>query len=157
MNTQNLPDKAGVIMFPPLLYVLVLLAGIAISLIFPNHFINFSIALPLGSLLFLSGLFTMLRAGRTFIKNKNPINPSGSTQLIIKSGIYKYTRNPMYVSFSIMYVGISLLTNAWCSFLLLFPLLVLVQKGLIEREERYLTRKFGGEYVDYKTKVRRWI
>ena len=157
MDNQTFPDKAGVIMFPPLLYALVLIAGITASQFFPYHFINFQLALLLGSIVFLVGLTTMLRAGRTFIKNKNPINPAGSTQLIITSGIYRYTRNPMYVAFALMYIGISILTNAWCSLLMLLPLLILVQKGIIEREEKYLTRKFGAEYLAYKSKVRRWI
>ncbi len=157
MDNQTFPDKAGVIMFPPLLYALVLIAGIAVSKFFPYHFINLQLALPLGIFILAAGFVNLFRAARIFVQKKNPINPAASTKLIINMGIYKYTRNPMYLSFAIMYTGISILTNSWCSLLLLFPLLVLVQKGIIEREEQYLTRKFGAEYLAYKSKVRRWI
>jgi protein-S-isoprenylcysteine O-methyltransferase Ste14 len=157
MNQQNTQDKAGVLIFPPLLYLLVLVTGILISYFFPFHFINFSIALPIGIIITVLGITSLILAATLFRKNKNPVNPSGSTQLIICSGIYKYTRNPMYLGLTTIFIGISIITNAWFSFILLFPLLMICQKGIIEREESYLTRKFGNEYLDYQSKVRRWI
>ena len=157
MSNRTTSDKAGVLMFPPLLYLLVLATGILISYFFPKQLIGFSIALPMGIIISMAGIASLIFAAHLFRKNKNPVNPSGSTQLIISNGIYKYTRNPMYLSLTIIYTGISIITNAWFSFVLLFPLLIVVQKGIIEREEKYLTRKFGDEYLAYKGKVRRWI
>jgi len=157
MSNQTIQDKAGVLIFPPLLYLLVLATGILVSYFFPQHLINFSIAMPMGILFLITGITTLILAATLFRKNKNPVNPSGSTQLIICSGIYKYTRNPMYLSLTLIFTGISIITNAWFSFVLLFPLLLICQKGIIEREEKYLTRKFGNEYLNYKEKVRRWI
>lgn len=157
MSEQTLPDKAGVIMFPPLLYLLVLLTGILLSYCFPYQLIKSDIALPLGIVIAATGITTLLFAATLFRKKKNPVNPSGSTKLIISSGIYQYTRNPMYLSLTLIYTGISIITNSWFSFIFLFPLLIVVQKGIIEREEKYLTRKFGNDYLAYKEKVRRWI
>jgi protein-S-isoprenylcysteine O-methyltransferase Ste14 len=157
MNQQTPQDKAGVIIFPPLLYLLVLVTGIIISYFFPYHFIDFSIALPIGIIITFLGIASLILAAKLFRKNKNPVNPSGSTQLIICTGIYKYTRNPMYLGLTTIFIGISTITNAWFSFILLFPLLMICQKGIIEREESYLARKFGNEYLDYQSKVRRWI
>jgi len=70
-----------------------------------------------------------------------------------------FTNTPeiRYLSLTLIFTGISIITNAWFSFVLLFPLLLICQKGIIEREEKYLTRKFGNEYLNYKEKVRRWI
>ncbi len=157
MSNQTNQDKAGVLIFPPLLYLLVLSTGIIVSYFFPQHFINFSIAMPMGIIFTITGITTLILAATLFRKNKNPVNPSGSTQLIICSGIYKYTRNPMYLSLTLIFTGISIITNSWFSFVLLLPLLLICQKGIIEREEKYLTRKFGDEYLKYKAKVRRWI
>jgi len=157
MSNQTNQDKAGVLIFPPLLYLLVLSTGIIVSYFFPQHFINFSIAMPIGIIFSITGITTLILAATLFRKNKNPVNPSGSTQLIICSGIYKYTRNPMYLSLTLIFIGISIITNSWFSFVLLLPLLLICQKGIIEREEKYLTRKFGDEYLKYKAKVRRWI
>jgi protein-S-isoprenylcysteine O-methyltransferase Ste14 len=157
MSHQTTQDKAGVLIFPPLLYLLALATGILISYFFPHHFIDFSVALPIGIIITVLGITSLILAASLFRKNKNPVNPSGSTQLIIGSGIYKYTRNPMYLGLTFIFIGISTITNAWFSFILLFPLLIVCQKGIIEREERYLTRKFGNEYLDYQSKVRRWL
>jgi protein-S-isoprenylcysteine O-methyltransferase Ste14 len=157
MSNQPIPDKAGVIIFPPLLYFIVLVAGLAISYIFSYKFLSPDFAFPIGGVLLIAGFAILFRAARTFVKNNNPVNPSGSTQLIISSGIYQYTRNPMYLGLTMIFMGISILTNAWFSFVLLPPLLMIVQKGIIEREEKYLTRKFGNEYLNYKSKVRRWL
>jgi protein-S-isoprenylcysteine O-methyltransferase Ste14 len=157
MSHQTSQDKAGVLIFPPLLYLLVLATGIVVSYFFPHHFIDFSIALTMGIIITALGITSLILAATLFRKNKNPVNPSGSTQLIICSGIYKYTRNPMYLGLTTIFIGISTITNAWFSFILLFPLLMVCQKGIIEREEKYLTRKFGNEYLDYQSKVRRWI
>lgn len=157
MSNQTKHDKAGVLIFPPLLYLLVLTTGTLVSYFFPYQFIDFSIALPMGIIITLLGITSLILAANLFRKNKNPVNPSGSTQLIICTGIYKYTRNPMYLGLTIIFIGISTITNSWFSFVLLFPLLMVCQKGIIEREEKYLTRKFGNEYLDYQSKVRRWI
>jgi protein-S-isoprenylcysteine O-methyltransferase Ste14 len=157
MNHQTTQDKAGVLIFPPLMYLLALATGILISYFFPHHFIDFSIALPFGIIITILGITSLILAASLFRKNKNPVNPSGSTQLIICSGIYKYTRNPMYLGLTIIFIGLSIISNAWFSFIILFPLLIVCQKGIIEREERYLTRKFGNEYLEYQSKVRRWI
>jgi protein-S-isoprenylcysteine O-methyltransferase Ste14 len=63
----------------------------------------------------------------------------------------------MYVGFTLMYVGISALTNALAPVLLLPAVFAVMRRGVIEREERYLERKFGDEYLQYKERVRRWI
>jgi protein-S-isoprenylcysteine O-methyltransferase Ste14 len=63
----------------------------------------------------------------------------------------------MYVGFTLMYVGISALANALLPILLLPAVQQLMRRGIIEREERYLERKFGDEYLRYKERVQRWI
>jgi protein-S-isoprenylcysteine O-methyltransferase Ste14 len=63
----------------------------------------------------------------------------------------------MYLGFTLMYVGISALANALLPVLLLPAILQLMKRGVIEREERYLERKFGEEYLQYKASARRWV
>ena len=76
---------------------------------------------------------------------------------LVQDGPFRYSRNPGYFSLAMLYAGIAILRNAvWA--ILLLPLLVLVtQRELIEREERYLERTFGEEYLAYKRRVRRWV
>jgi len=79
------------------------------------------------------------------------------TTVIVSVGVYRLTRNPMYFSLAILYLGITCWVNSiWC-LLLLFPVLIVVNEGVIKREEKYLEKKFGDEYLKYKSTVRRWI
>jgi len=85
------------------------------------------------------------------------INPAQPTTAIVSDGVFGLSRNPLYLSLTLLYIAISLLLGAFWALLLLLPLLVIVQIGVIEREEKYLERKFGDEYLLYKAQVRRWI
>ena len=73
------------------------------------------------------------------------------------SGLYSYSRNPLYVSLTFAYLSIALATNSGWSLLLVVPALAVMRYGVIAREERYLTAKFGEPYTQYKASVRRWI
>jgi protein-S-isoprenylcysteine O-methyltransferase Ste14 len=83
-----------------------------------------------------------------------PFNPSTR---IVAHGLYRFTRNPMYIGFALRTLGLAILVDsAWM--LLSVPVgLVLIDRIVITREERYLERKFGDEYLNYKRRVRRWI
>jgi len=157
MTIQKNTDQAGVIAFPPLLFGITLLIGLLIGYGFPTPLLPRITALSTGGGLLLVGVSTLLLSFRAMIKHKTTINPNGVTTTIVKSGIYRYTRNPMYLSLTLIYFGVSVAANAWWGLLLLIPLLIVVQKGIIEREEAYLTGKFGNDYLSYKAQVRRWF
>jgi protein-S-isoprenylcysteine O-methyltransferase Ste14 len=72
-------------------------------------------------------------------------------------GPFRHTRNPGYLSLTMIYAGLASLANALWAILLLPAALLVIQRGVIEREERYLERRFGEEYLRYKARVRRWI
>jgi protein-S-isoprenylcysteine O-methyltransferase Ste14 len=86
-----------------------------------------------------------------------PANPYKPVSRMVTDGPFRYTRNPAYLSMTRVYTGIASLTNALWAILLLPVALLVIQRGVIEREERYLERKFGEEYLRYKAQVRRWI
>jgi protein-S-isoprenylcysteine O-methyltransferase Ste14 len=69
----------------------------------------------------------------------------------------RYTRNPAYLSMSTIYAGIAALRNALWAILFLPLVVYVIQRDQIEREEQYLERVFGAEYLNYKTSVRRWV
>ncbi|MFD2934941.1 methyltransferase family protein [Spirosoma flavum] len=157
MTTDKNADHARVIAFPPLLFGSTLLLGLGISYVFPTPVLSTSIALRIGLVWLSVGVSTLLLAFRGMIHHKTTIHPKGATTAIVSNGLYRYSRNPMYVSLTLIYIGVSMGTNAWWGLFLLIPLLLVVQKGIIEREEEYLTRKFGEEYLSYKAMVRRWL
>jgi len=96
------------------------------------------------------GFITQKRAGTDPI----PFNPSTR---IVAHGLYRFTRNPIYVGFALCTLALAILADStWM--LLAVPIgLVLIDRIVIVREERYLERKFGEEYLSYKRSVRRWI
>ena len=86
----------------------------------------------------------------------NPLPYSPSTALVVE-GPYKFTRNPMYLGFAITYLGLALGLDSPLALALLVPCLLVMQWGVIGREERYLEARFGEPYRDYKRSVRRWL
>ena len=68
-----------------------------------------------------------------------------------------FTRNPMYLGLVFITAGLALLANALWPLVLLPVVIVIVRRAVIDREERYLTAKFGEEYLQYKARVRRWL
>ncbi|MFI5210728.1 MAG: methyltransferase family protein, partial [Gemmatimonadales bacterium] len=69
----------------------------------------------------------------------------------------RFSRNPMYVGMTLLYLGIALWANSLWPLLLLPAVLVVMRRGVIAREEAYLERRFGDEYRSYRARVRRWL
>ena len=154
---EKISDNAGVIAFPPALYAVTLLIGLGLSFIFPVNFLPRVISLPLAALALIGAGWISTSAFRVMNRAQTAIDPAKPTTAIVSDGVFSLSRNPLYLSLTLLYISISLLFNAVWALLLLLPLLLIVHIGVIEREERYLARKFGDEYLRYKTQVRRWI
>ncbi len=155
--TDDERDKAGVVAPPPLIYLASLVLGLLLNRRFPVSFLPRRIARIFGWLLLGGGVlligwfeWTMRRAG-------TPANPYKPVSHMVTEGSFHYTRNPAYLSMAMIYSGVASLVNALWAILLLPVTLFVIQRGVIEREERYLERKFGEEYLRYKGRVRRWI
>jgi protein-S-isoprenylcysteine O-methyltransferase Ste14 len=151
-------DKAGVVAPPPLIYLGPLLLGLLLQRRFPiASFLPRTMARGLGWPLVVGGVlllgwfeWAMHRAG-------TPTNPYKPVSGIVTEGPFRYTRNPAYLSMTMIYAGVAALANTLWAVLLLPVALQVIRRGVIEREERYLERKFGEEYTCYKARVRRWI
>ncbi len=83
--------------------------------------------------------------------------PWKPTTALVTSGPYRFTRNPMYLGFTLLYLGLALWFGGYWTLMLLPPVLVVMIHGVIRREEAYLSRLFGTEYDDYRQRVRRWL
>lgn len=156
MNEQ-IADKPGVIAFPPALYGVTLAIGVGLSFFFPVRFLPLSISLPLAALAMISAGWFSTSAFRTMNRAQTAIDPEKPATAIVSDGAFRFSRNPLYLSLTLLYIGISLLLKAVWAFPILLPLLTVVQIGVIQREEVYLERKFGDEYLRYKAQVRRWL
>ncbi|MEE9247515.1 MAG: isoprenylcysteine carboxylmethyltransferase family protein [Dehalococcoidia bacterium] len=152
------PDNAGVIAPPPVIYLPPLAAGLVLHFTFPLPFlplgwVQLAIGPPIigiAGLLALSSVWAMEKMGTA-------VSPNEPTTDIVTQGPFRFCRNPMYLALTIVYVGIALSVNALWVLVLVPVALVVISLGVIKREERYLERKFGEEYLGYKARVRRWL
>ena len=113
----------------------------------------------LAALLAASGLYVLIFCGLMFIRAKTtylPMRPEKSSALVT-GGIYRYSRNPMYLSMAVFLLGVGILFGDGLA-LLVLPLFALyMTRFQIIPEERALERLFGAAYLDYKQRTRRWI
>jgi protein-S-isoprenylcysteine O-methyltransferase Ste14 len=151
------PDAPGVIVLPPLLTLGTLLLAVALNFLWPLRlrapvWLRISGALPLLGAIVLAvwGRRKMLRAGT----NLNPYKPTLS---IVTDGPFKFTRNPLYLSNVLAYLGLTIILNTFWPLVFLVPMVLVFDYGIIQREERYLQAKFGDAYLAYRTRVRRWF
>jgi protein-S-isoprenylcysteine O-methyltransferase Ste14 len=93
----------------------------------------------------------------TFRRAGTPVDPRRAATVLVTHGPYRFTRNPAYLGMALLYSGITLLRGALWPFATLPAVLTIVDRGVIAREERYLTERFGQSYTDYCANVRRWI
>lgn len=157
-NTK--PATAGVRFPPPVIMVLHILAGVLLSRVVPLNVLPepaHGFARGVGGALFLGGLGLLVAALRQFKRADIDARPWMPTAGIMDQGLYSWTRNPIYLSFAIMHLGIAfLLLNAWVA-LMLIPALLVIRYYVIAREEQYLEATFGEPYLRYKGRVRRWL
>ncbi len=92
-----------------------------------------------------------------FVRAHTAILPHRPARTLVVTGIYRFTRNPMYLSLTMLYVGAALLIDSWWPVMLLPLVLVVIDRAIIVREERYLAAAFPVTYAEYRRRVRRWM
>ena len=150
-------DVAGVPLPPPLIYIAGLAAGGVVELIRsttgPPWPVSVAI-LVVGVLAFMVLAGGAVRRFRQAGTSENPFRPSTA---LVFDGPYRFTRNPMYLGMAAVYIGLAFVLGLMWAFLFLPFVILAVDRLVIAREEPYLERRFGQEYVDYKRRARRWI
>jgi protein-S-isoprenylcysteine O-methyltransferase Ste14 len=150
-------DHPGIRVPPPLIYVLPLISGLLLDRKAHVPFLPRRAARSLGWPLLGGGVLLSRWFLRTMREADAPVRTDRPVPRLTTEGPFRYTRNPGYLSMALIYTGIAVLRNALWAILFLPVVLYVIQRGVIEREERYLERTFGEEYVNYKAQVRRWI
>ena len=107
--------------------------------------------------LILGWLTLFVAAAAHFRRAGTSIIPNQPASAFVVSGPYHFTRNPMYVSLALLYLGIALILNSWWIVALLPVVLIVIQLTVIAREERYLRQRFPVDYPAYCSRVRRWL
>ena len=150
-------DAPGVIALPPLIFLTVLVIGVAAHLLFPVAILPHLPWRILGAVLALTAGTIALSARAQMKRAGTNIHPTLPATAIVTGGPYRFTRNPMYLSLCLLNLGIGLLLCDLIPVLLTLVLATVLQTGVIVREERYLEAKFGEVYSSYRRHVRRWL
>ena len=154
---MNAKDTAGVIAPPPLIYLAAAVLGLILRFLAPTPFLPRGLAFVLGAVLIVIAVWLSAWGVRAMRRAGTSEKTSLPTTALVTTGPFRFSRNPLYVSLTLCYVGIAIAAQSIWSLALLFVVLPAVQRGVIDREERYLERRFGTDYVRYKKRVRRWI
>lgn len=147
---------AGVIAPPPLLYAVPLVVGLLLQHWYPHAILPPGRGTILGIVLLLGGLVgaPAITAFRRADTSPKPWVPSTA---LVTSGPYRFTRNPMYLGFTLIYLGMTFWANSAWPLLFLPFVLIAMHYGVILREEAYMADTFGEEYEQYRARVRRWV
>ena len=152
------PVNPRIFPLPPIVLLLFLASGYVLQQLIPLGSGKPAVESVIAgnALMVIAFVIALLGAWQMF-KARTTIHPGGSASALVTSGIYRRTRNPMYLSFLFFMIGFGfVMANPWM--ILLAPVLLLyVQERIIKREEGYLTQRFGPEYIAYRNKVRRWF
>jgi protein-S-isoprenylcysteine O-methyltransferase Ste14 len=152
-------DTPGVIVFPPLILLAVLVLGLLLDYLLPLDVID---ALPrvlrlvVGLLLFLFGASLPIRVRRAFEAAGTNIRPDQPTNAIVTTGLFAHARNPVYLGGLIALLGLALMLGSDWMVILIVPAVLVLHYGVVVREERYLEAKFGAPYLAYKQSVPRY-
>jgi protein-S-isoprenylcysteine O-methyltransferase Ste14 len=149
--------NAQVIAPPAALLAGVLLAGFLLDLIWPIGFVPGGYALPVGSALIFLAVNLGAFAAREMIRIKTTLSLQRPATDLATSGIFAWSRNPIYLGMVLLCGGVAVFTNSLWTLILTVALAAVLQKGVIGPEEAYLERRFGQRYMAYKARVRRWI
>jgi protein-S-isoprenylcysteine O-methyltransferase Ste14 len=131
--------------------------GLLLEFGWPLPFLPRLLAALLGSVLGVIAVVVFSYAIRTFQTAGTTVPGNQPTTVIVRTGPYRFSRNPIYVAFSLFQLGIASWVNSVWLIATLIAAVACMAAVVIPREERYLERRFGAYYVDYKRAVRRWL
>lgn len=153
-------DNPNVIVLPPLIPLAALLLGLLLDWLIPGYFLyvflTFSERMVLGGILVAIGLALIVAGGHYFSLAKTNIPPYKPALHLVTDGLYAFVRNPMYVGFGFMLAGLAVAFASDWTLVLMIPAAIVLHRGVVLREERYLEAKFGDAYRQYMTRVPRY-
>ena len=157
-QTGELPEVANRgIVRPPLVYLGAIALGFLLHGAWPAGFVSPAVSAPLGAVTVLIAVALFFSAVRTLRAAGTPVPGDRPTTTIVRAGPYRYSRNPIYLAFSLLQLGLACWVNSLWLLVTLVPAVALMSFVVIAREERYLQAHFPSEYLPYKAVVRRWL
>ncbi|MGD2163525.1 MAG: isoprenylcysteine carboxylmethyltransferase family protein [Anaerolineales bacterium] len=142
---------------PTTYFLIALLLGLILHFVVP---VGYFIPQPwnlVGLVPLALGVWLNLSADRSFKQAKTTVKPFEESAALVTTGAFRYTRNPMYLGFTVILLGEAILLRSLTPFIAVVAFPILVYQVFIKAEERKLAEKFGDEWGRYQTNVRRWI
>ena len=156
-DSKPATDTPGVVAPPPLIYLAAILIGLGLHRLQPIGVLPQRLGTVAGVALVLAALALFASALRELHRSGTPVETRKATTAIVSRGPYRISRNPIYLAMTVLHLGIAVWVNSAGLSAMLIPAFVVISTGVIAREERYLERRFGDDYLDYKSSVRRWL
>lgn len=154
-------DHPRVAVRPPRLYTLALVLGLVLELLMPSSVLDLIWLEPhqriIGAAVFACGFVLMTVCMMEFRNAGTSVPTNQPATALVERGPYAWSRNPIYLSLTLIYLGIALAAKSAWALGLIVPVLLIMRYGVISREEAFLARKFGNAYLSYKERVRRWL
>jgi protein-S-isoprenylcysteine O-methyltransferase Ste14 len=150
-------DNAGVVAPAPVIYGASFAIGLAAEFTLPTVPLPRTVAFWFGVVVIALSIPIVVSAVKALARARTAFDARKPTTSIVCDGAFHYSRNPTYLSLTLLYIGLALVLGLSWVLLMVVPAVALTQWGVVLREERYLEAKFGEEYLSYKTKVRRWL
>jgi protein-S-isoprenylcysteine O-methyltransferase Ste14 len=145
------------VVFPPVLFVATLVAGLILHWLRPVAVLPALVARLVGIVVLVASGLLVRSAEAAMRRAGTDPRPDHPSLAIVTDGPFRFTRNPMYVGTTGLYVAVGLLVNALWPLVLVLPMLAVLHWGVVRREERYLEGKFGEPYRLYRLRVHRWV
>lgn len=153
-SSQN-PEK--ILVSAPILTIIHIIMVILLGNLLPLPIPMPAIVPWLGLILAAFGFILGVLALREFRRISKTADPKRLNSGLVTSGVFRYSRNPTYLGFMLILIGFSLSMRTYWGFILVLPLVTLMNTLVIKKEEINLERKFKTQYTDYKSRVRRWL
>ena len=151
-------DHAQVVVRPPILWASLVVAGFGLDLMAPLPFLPGGFpAVWVGIGVWLAGFALAVVAIVQFRRAGTDVQTHTPTAVIVDTGIFALSRNPIYVGGHIGLLGAAMALDSLWVLAMLIPFYLVIRYGVVAREEAYLEAKFGAVYLDYKARVRRWL
>jgi protein-S-isoprenylcysteine O-methyltransferase Ste14 len=142
---------------PPVWFAGCLLLAVALHWLLPIFPFDVLPGRLFGAALILSGIFLSATAAGAFKRAGTPVIPFETSTVLLTDGWYRYTRNPMYLGMTLALMGFGLALGSVGGLLPVAAFVAVIHTQFIRGEERLLTEIFGQQYLDYCTRVRRWL
>ena len=143
--------------YPPIYFFVSLMVMIALHYLAPIHQLLSTPLRYAGVPFVVGGICVAAVAAGAFSRVGTPIVPFEKSTVIVTSGLFRFSRNPMYLGMVMALFGVALLLGSTATFIPIPIFVWLIQYQFISREEEFLEEIFGEEYLAYKDKVRRWL